>query len=146
MSENDLMIISQGRFLLGSHLMILLFNHFGSDNDFIKSTMRKSSLLNGCSAYIWYRNLTHWGRVMHICIRKLTIIGWDNGLSPDWRQAIISTNAKILLIWTLGTNFSEMFSEIHRFSFKKIHLKMAAILSHMSHVICHIWIPLMKSE
>ena len=26
--------------------------------------------------------LTHWGRVMHICASKLTIIGSDNGLSP----------------------------------------------------------------
>ena len=35
--------------------------------------------------------LTHWGRVMHICISKLTIIGSDNGLSPRRRQAIIWT-------------------------------------------------------
>ena len=27
-------------------------------------------------------NLTHWGRVMHICVSKLTIIGSDNGLLP----------------------------------------------------------------
>ena len=33
--------------------------------------------------------LTHWGQVTHICIRKLTIIGSDNGLSPSRRQAII---------------------------------------------------------
>ena len=33
--------------------------------------------------------LTHWGRVTHICVSKLTIIGSDNGLSPDRRQAII---------------------------------------------------------
>ena len=33
--------------------------------------------------------LTHWGRVTHICISKLTIIGSDNGLSPDQRQAIV---------------------------------------------------------
>ena len=55
----------------------------------------------------------------HICVSKLTIIGSDNGLSPGRRQAIIWTNAGILLIWTLGTNFSEVSSEIHAFSFKK---------------------------
>ena len=33
--------------------------------------------------------LTHWGRVTHICVSKLTIIGPDNGLSPGRRQAII---------------------------------------------------------
>ena len=70
--------------------------------------------------------LTHWGRVMHICVSKLTIIDSDNGLSPGRRQAIIWTNAGILLIQTLGTNFSEILSEIHTFSFKKIHLKMSS--------------------
>ena len=44
--------------------------------------------------------LTHWGRVTHICVSKLSIIGSDNGLSPDRRQAIIWTNAGILLIGT----------------------------------------------
>ena len=42
--------------------------------------------------------LTHWGRVTHICVDKLTIIGSDNGLSPGRRQAIIWTSAGILLI------------------------------------------------
>ena len=45
----------------------------------------------------------------HICVGKLTIIGSDNGLSPGRRQAIIWTNAGILLIWPLGTNFNEIF-------------------------------------
>ena len=31
----------------------------------------------------------HWGRVTHICVGKLTIIGSDNGLSPEQRQVII---------------------------------------------------------
>ena len=34
-------------------------------------------------------SLTHWGRVTHICVGNLTIIGSDNGLSPGRRQAII---------------------------------------------------------
>ena len=70
--------------------------------------------------------LTHWGQVTHICISKLTIIGWDNGLSPDWRQAIISTDDGILLIWIFRTHFSEIISEIHTFSFKKMHFKMSS--------------------
>ena len=44
------------------------------------------------------RALTHWGRVTHICVGTITNIGSDNGLSPDRRQAIIWTNARILLI------------------------------------------------
>ena len=70
--------------------------------------------------------LTHWGRVTHICVVKQTTIGSDNGLSPGRRQAIIWTNAGILSIRTLGTNFSEILSEIHAFSFKKMHLKMSS--------------------
>ena len=70
--------------------------------------------------------LTHWGRVTHICVGKLIIIGSDNGLSPERRQAIIWTNDGILLIRTLGKNFSEILSEIHSFSFKKMHLKMSS--------------------
>ena len=65
-------------------------------------------------------------RVTHICVGKLTIIGSDNGLSPGRHQAIIWTNAEILLIRPLGTNFSEILIEIYAFSFKKIHLKMSS--------------------
>ena len=54
---------------------------------------------------------------------KLTIIGSDNGLSPERRQANIWINDGILLIGTLGTNFSEILSKIHTFSLKKMHLK-----------------------
>ena len=53
-------------------------------------------------------SLTHWGRVTHKCVGKLTIIGSDNGLSPGRHQAIIWTNAGILLSGPLGTNFSEI--------------------------------------
>ena len=56
--------------------------------------------------------LTHGGRVTHICISKLTIVVSDNGLSPGRRQAIIWTNAGILLIGPLGTNFSEILIKI----------------------------------
>ena len=67
--------------------------------------------------------LTHWSWVTHICVSKVTIIGSDNGLSPAWGQAIICTNAGLLLIGIWGTNFSEILSEIHTFSFKKMYLK-----------------------
>ena len=72
------------------------------------------------------QHLTHWGRVAHICVSNLTIIGSDNGLSPGRRQAIIWTNAGILLIGPSGTNFSEILIEIHTFSIKKMHLKMSS--------------------
>ena len=70
--------------------------------------------------------LNHWGRVTHICVGNLTTIGSDNGLSPGQRQAIIWTNAGILLIGPLWTNFSEILIDIPTFSFKKMHLKVSS--------------------
>ena len=43
----------------------------------------------------------------HICVSKLSTIGSNYDLSPARRKAIISTNAGILLIWTIRTNFNE---------------------------------------
>ena len=65
---------------------------------------------------------------------KLNTIGSDNGLSPCWRQAIIWTNAGILLIRPIGTNFNEIAIQIYTFSIKQIYDKnvvwnLAAILS-----------------
>ena len=57
-----------------------------------------------------------------ICINKLD--GLDNGLSPGRHQAIIQTNAGILLIGPLGTNFSEILIGIQILSFTKMDLKM----------------------
>ena len=62
----------------------------------------------------------------HICVSRITNIGSDNGLSPGRCQAIIWTNAEILLIEPFGTNFNEIFMAIHTFSFKKMHLNMSS--------------------
>ena len=64
--------------------------------------------------------------MMHIYIANLPIIGSDNGLSPDLRQAIIWSNAEILLIGSLGTNLSEISVKIQNFLFMKMHLKMSS--------------------
>ena len=77
-----------------------------------------------------YNELTHWGRVTHTCVGNLTIIASDNGLSPGRRQAIIWTNAGISLIGPLGTNFSEILSEIITFSIKKMYLKVSSAKWH----------------
>ena len=76
---------------------------------------------------ILLESLTHWGGVTHIpvCVSDLTIIGSYNGLSPGRRQAIIRTNAGILLKRPLGTNFSEILMEILLFSIKKMRLKVS---------------------
>ena len=73
----------------------------------------------------------------HVCVGKLTTIGSDNGLSPGRHQAIIWTNASILLTGPLETNYSETLIEcipLVRMSseenaFENVVCKMAAILS-----------------
>ena len=80
-----------------------------------------------CCLYIlWLLPLTHWGRLTNICVGKLIIIDSNNGLSPERRQAIIWTIAGILLIGALGTNFSDIISEIQTFSLKKMRLRMSS--------------------
>ena len=73
--------------------------------------------------------LTHWGRVTHIYVIKLTIIGSDNGLSPGRHQAIIWTIAGILLIGPFGTNFSNRNSYIfiQENAFENVVCEMASI-------------------
>ena len=71
--------------------------------------------------------LTQWGRLAHICVGKLTNIGSNNGSSPAQRQAIIWTNAEILLIGPSGTTFSDILVKIHPFSFQKRHLKLSSV-------------------
>ena len=72
----------------------------------------------------------------HICISKLTIIGSDNGLLPGQRQAIICTNAGILLMWPLGTNLNwNSYIFIHENVLENVFWKMAAILSLPQHCL-----------
>ena len=51
-------------------------------NIFLKQSYRKTMEVN---------YLTHWGRVMHICVNKLTIIGSDNGLLPAGAKQLSET-------------------------------------------------------
>ena len=62
-----------------------------------------------------------------IYVGNFTIIGSDNGLSPGRRQAIICTNAVMLLVGPLGTNFIEILIGIQAFLFKKMPLKMSSV-------------------
>ena len=94
------------------------------------SSLGEISLWNGTVTLMMLADalttsLTHWGRVAHICVGNLGIIDLGNGLSPGRRQAIIWTNAEILLIGPMGTNFNVSLFEIHAFPFT-FHLKMSS--------------------
>ena len=56
-----------------------------------------------------------------ICVGNLIVTGSDNGLSPGQRQAITWTNAALLSIDPLRTNFSEILIEIHVFFQGNVH-------------------------
>ena len=71
--------------------------------------------------------VTHWGWVTYICVGNLATFGLDNGLSPGWCQAIIWSNAGILLIEPLRMKFREIFITIITFSFMKMFLKVSSI-------------------
>ena len=61
-------------------------------------------------------------------------------MMPSQRQAIIWTNAAILLIQALGTNFGEILGNacifIKENTFKNVVREMAAILSRPQYVKC----------
>ena len=59
----------------------------------------------------------------HAKVRHWHHISSGNGLQPVWRQTITWTNADVLSIGPLGTNFSEIRIKIKNFSFMKMHLK-----------------------
>ena len=85
--------------------------------------------------------LTHWGQVTHIYAGKLTIIGSDIGLLPGRPQAIIWTNAGILLIRLWGTNFSKILINWNIFiqekAFENVVWTMAVIFSRPQSVNIH---------
>ena len=87
------------------------------------------SICVGVTLYV----LAHWNLVTHIFTSNLTIIGSDNGLSPGRRQAIILTNAVILLIglrnkfqWNCNRNSNIFIQEI---ALESVVCKMATIFS-----------------
>ena len=101
----------------------MLKNHMNAD---VLWYANNNIILHKKHITISVHHITHWGWVTHKCVSNLTITGSDNGLSPGRRQAIIWTNAGILLIGPLGTNLSEILIENKTFSFKKMRLKMSS--------------------
>ena len=87
--------------------------------------------------------LNHWGRVTHMCVINVTIIGSDYGLLPGRCQAIIWTIAGILSIgpWKkLQWNFDQKwYIFIKENAFKNDVCKMVTILSRPHFVLLTGW-------
>ena len=60
-------------------------------------------------------NITHWGRVMHVCASKLATIGSDNGLSPGQRQAIIDLRTAQVYCDPIFLVSQEVYLNFHHF-------------------------------
>ena len=92
----------------------------------------------------WLLCLTHWGRVRHICVSKLTIISSDNGLSPE-RWNIVNLDPGNKLQWNINQN-SWIF--IQENTSQNVVWKRAAILSRpqcvSEYMLCYVkemWMP-----
>ena len=70
--------------------------------------------------------LTHLQCLIYALVNRVST-GSDNGLSPFQCQAIFWTNAGLLSIGLIGTNFSEIVIKIQNFSFTKMHLKISSV-------------------
>ena len=114
-----------------------LSNQYGNSHYEDNTDSLLSYVYNG-NTYIWKDvfMIAHLPLVMIIFISKLNSIGSDNGLSPGQRQVIIWTNARILSICTLRTNFSGILMHkrnsyifINENTFENIVCEMAVILS-----------------
>ena len=79
------------------------------------SSMQSDRLPYGINTITWINaDLEFMSRASYENLKN--IIGSDNGLSPARHQAIIWTNAEILLIGPLRTKFSELLIGIYKFS------------------------------
>ena len=66
-------------YILISLCMRIVYNPYSKFDESLHTTKTDIQSLSSFS----YCRGTHWGRVTHICLSKLTIIGSDNGVSPD---------------------------------------------------------------
>ena len=78
--------------------------------------------------------LTHWGRVTHICVSKLTTIGSDNGLSPWPAQSHYLNQCWDIVHWApvnkLQWNFNQnSYLFIQENAFKIVVCEMMSISS-----------------
>ena len=121
-SNRDLYLTNVSGFFC---LFFLFFSFYVFDNRSTHLLVKKSISSNRCQILLTAAERRICRSKFTICRSKFTNIGSDNGFSPGGRQAEpIRTNAGILLIGPLVSNFSELLIKIYIFSFKKTHFKM----------------------
>ena len=120
-------------------LLVLLIRNYL--NDEMASGLNSKNIFLSNIAFYFVKSiyfsleLTHWDRVTHICVSKITIIGSYNGLSPGRHQAIIWTSVGILLI---GPSKTKLHPNLYIFIQENGVWKMVAILSRPQCVNCNL--------
>ena len=71
-------------------------------------------------------NLTHWGRMTHFASINQPSLVQIMACHLVGAKPLSEPMLELLLIGNSETNFSEIVSEIHTFSFKKMHLKISS--------------------
>ena len=100
----------------------------GADRTQVGPMLAPWTLLSGYVIPWW---LSHLPLVPHICASvNYVSTGSGNGLSPIWHQAITWTDANLLSIGPLRTNFSELEIKIQNFLLMKMHLNMLSVKCH----------------
>ena len=108
------------------YFVLFTFNSMLSFFFYYVNLPKGQLLVNFCVS-----SLIDWGRVTHICVGDLTIIGSVNCSSLGWRHAIIRTDAGILLIGPSETDFNEILIKNHTFSSRKFIWKCPLIARFM---------------
>ena len=121
---------------------IIYYHHHRNNSDILL----KYKVMGRTQVYIYDRNkscnkthkwpLTLWGRVMHICVSKLTIIGSENGLLTGCHQAIIWTNAgvnELMLFYFAAYSFLVCKPFLHT---RQAHICISAGLEKYTHFGC----------
>ena len=96
---------------------------FGMENDYC-------SVKNQINVSVTFViiSLTHWGRMTHICVGKLTIIGSDNGLSPGRLMYGTGTCIWDMCPERLNTPNNRVYQRNIRPPIAKIHIKRKVVL------------------
>ena len=123
-----------------NNIFVTVNNDFGVTREAICQwfSLETSSLVKiiGKSPHSWPKMVIHGNSCIILYISPscnvYASVNWisirsDIGLSPIRHQAIISTNARTLLIGPLRINFSEILIKIQKFSFTKMHLKISSV-------------------
>ena len=108
-------------FVKDAYIMILITSTFVPKNP-VGNKSSSVQVMACCQEAIKLAH-THPPTYMYMSL-KWTIIDSGTGLSPVRRQAITWTNAGLLSIGLVGTNFSEILIRILLSSFRKMHSKM----------------------